>query len=274
MCEDFDCKQPQQIDLKIDHIQRRNFIKGLSSLPLAVILADPLLARAAAKKLQTVETVLQNSDTVYASMALPRDKKPAPCLVLIHEWWGLNDQIKAVAHDYQEQGYMVLAVDLFNGKIATTREQALSNIKALQYKTAEETMVKWVDYVRNHQACNGKVATIGWCFGGGWSLNTAIATPLEAAVVYYGNVMRKATDLRHIKGPILGHFGTLDKSIDQKMVGSFQKEAQLAGISDKITIYWYEANHAFANPTSSRFDSDEAKLSSKRTLAFIKKHLS
>ena len=126
----------------------RRMVKGLAAgLPLAVVLADPLLARVAAGGgLETV-TIPAAGRKVSGSLALPA-KAPAAAVLLIHEWWGLNDQIKSVAAEFARLGYVALALDMYAGK----------------------------------------VGTIGWCFGGSLSLDASIATPVDATVVYYGRV--------------------------------------------------------------------------------------
>jgi carboxymethylenebutenolidase len=115
------------------------------------------------------------------------------------------------------------------------------------------------------------VGTIGWCFGGGWSLNASIAEPVNATVVYYGRVDRRPDQLGSLEGPVLGHFATRDRWINREMVGAFEKAMDGAGKS--YTTYWYEADHAFANPSGGRYDAEDAKLAWERTLAFYRQHL-
>jgi carboxymethylenebutenolidase len=112
-----------------------------------------------------------------------------------------------------------------------------------------------------------KLGTVGWCFGGGWSLNTGIAEPVDATVVYYGRVTKTAAELGHLKGPVLGHFAAMDKWINRDMVSGFEAELNKAGKT--YTSHWYEADHAFANPTSARYDEADAKLAWQRTTAFF-----
>lgn len=253
------------------YISRRNIIKAATAgLPLAAILADPLLAQAAAAKLQDVAITTAGGKTVKASLALP-STGPAPAIVLVHEWWGLNDQIKTVAAEFAKLGYVALAVDLMDGSVATTRDAARSQMQAVNGSEATDTMKSWIDWVRAHEATTDKIGTVGWCFGGGWSLNGSIAAPVDATVVYYGRVNKTAQELQSLKGPVLGHFATQDKFIDKPMVDGFEQAMSESG--KPLTVHWYEADHAFANPTSARYDQDDAKLSWERTVAFFKQHL-
>ncbi len=253
------------------YISRRNVLKSAAAgLPLTAVLADPLLAQAVAAGLQDVTIDTQGGKPVKASLALP-DAGPAPAVVLVHEWWGLNDQIKSVAAELAKLGYAALAVDLMDGDVATTRDGARAQMQAVKPAEATDTMKSWIDWMRAHEATTDKVGTVGWCFGGGWSLNGSIATPVDATVVYYGRVNRTAEDLKALRGPVQGHFATQDKFIDRKMVNGF--ESAMAEAGKPLTVHWYEADHAFANPTGARYDEGDAKLSWERTTAFFKQHL-
>ena len=258
-------------------IARRDVVKGIglasvAGLPLAAVLADPKLARAAAEGLESV-SITAGGKNVSAALALP-DTAPKAAVVLIHEWWGLNDQIKAVAADFAKQGYAALAVDLMDGKVASSAQQAQAQMQAVKPTEAVATMEGWVDYLHAHEAVKGKkIGTVGWCFGGGWSLNTSIATPIDATVIYYGSVKRGAEDLKNLKGPVLGHFATQDNFINKAMVDGFVAEMEKAGKADQLTVYWYDANHAFANPTGAAYDQADARLAWERTTEFLAKNL-
>ena len=193
---------------------------------------------------------------------------------MIHEWWGLNDQIKTVAAELAQLGYIALAVDLYGGQSAADAEQAMSLMKAVNPEQATATLTAWVDWLRNHENASGKVATMGWCFGGGWSLSASVATPVDATVIYYGRVNLPADELKNLAGPVLGHFGTQDQNINQEMVSGFEQAMQEAGKSDTLTVHWYDANHAFANPTGARYDAEDAATAWQRTTDFLGKNLS
>src|SRR5512132_272388 len=250
---------------------RRQVLRGLAaSAPLAAILSDPELARAVASALEDVTLRTAGGQSVHASLALPM-AVPAPVVLLIHEWWGLNDQIKAVAGELAREGYAALAVDLYGGKVASTPDEAERLRKAVDPAAAGDTLVSWVRWLQKHPIATGRVATIGWCWGGGWSLDASIATPVDATVVYYGQVDRPADQLVRLKGPVLGHFATRDQWINRAMVERFERAMTQAG--KPLTVYWYEADHAFANPTGARYDAADAKLAWDRTLAFLRANL-
>jgi len=241
-----------------------------AGLPLAAVLADPELARAAAAGLHDYTVNTPQGRRVNGALAMPVGV-PAPTVVLIHEWWGLNDQIKAVTAEFGRRGYLALAVDLMDGGVASTRDEARALTQAVDSAAATDTLAGWIEWLRVHDASNRRIGTVGWCFGGGWSLNASIATPVEATVVYYGRVTRKSEDLKKLAGPVLGHFGTRDGFIDAAMVSAWEAEMGKAGKA--FTTHWYDADHGFANPTSARYDEADAKLAWERTLAFFGKQL-
>ena len=255
---------------------RRDVIRGLSAgVPLAggtlaAVLADPILAAAAAGTLETVSIETGGGRTVTGALGMPAST-PAPALLLIHEWWGLNDQIKSVAAEFAGRGYLALACDLYAGKVAADSDTARAYMGAVDGKDATETVAAWGEWLKGHKQGTGKLGTVGWCFGGGWSLNTSTATPVDATVVYYGRVAKKADELSKLKGPVLGHYATRDNWINRKMVSGFEAEMKKAG--KKYTSHWYDADHAFANPTSARYDQPDAEEAWRRTLAFFKMHL-
>jgi carboxymethylenebutenolidase len=249
---------------------RRRFLKGLTSLPLATVLANPRLAAAVSAGLQEVEAKLADGRTVKAALARPQGQAKGSIL-LVHEWWGLNDQIKSVASEFANQGYTALAVDLYRGHVAETRPDARALMKAVDTMVATETLKVWAQWLREDARAGGKLATIGWCFGGGWSLNASLASPVDATIVYYGRVNKSANELASLKGPVLGHYATQDQWINKDMVSGFEAAMDAAGKS--YTSYWYDAQHAFANPTSARYDEEDAALAWRRTLAFLKQQL-
>ncbi|HEY4343782.1 MAG TPA: dienelactone hydrolase family protein [Parvibaculum sp.] len=253
-------------------MSRRDMLAAGAVLPLAQILGNRALAAEAAAETKTVTIKAPSGRDISAAWAAPAASK-APALLLVHEWWGLNDQIKAVATECARLGYGALAIDLYGGKAAANGDAATAKALVSSVKDGEagETLAAWIDWLRASSGVKG-VATLGWCFGGGWSLAASILRPVEATVVYYGRVNRTADELRHLKGPVLGHFANRDPNINHEMVAGFEAAMKEAG--QRYEDYWYEADHAFANPTTARYDEADAKLAWSRTLDFLKTHLS
>ena len=251
-------------------VERRQVMQGLATIPLASILADRALAQAVAEGLETVSLVTEGGQNVSASLAMP-DVTPAPTLVLIHEWWGLRDEIRAVAAEYAKQGYIALAVDLYNGQNAETPPEAMKLTQTVKDNEANDTLASWIKWLKDHPESTGKVGTVGWCFGGKWSLNASLVAPVDATVVYYGNVMRTPEQLAALNSDVLGHFGTKDRFINKKMVDGFEAAMTQAGKS--FTTHWYDADHAFSNPTGAAYDEEDAQLAWSRTLAYFDERL-
>lgn len=252
-------------------IARRTVVKSLAGVPLATILATPQMAALAAAALDDVSITTDDGREVRGVMALPDTDEPAPAVLLIHEWWGLNDQIKSMAHEFARQGFVALAVDLYGGEVAEQPERARELMQQVNQQQAVDTLTAWVDWLDSNPRTNGQVGVVGWCFGGGWSLRTAVNAPVDAAVIYYGNVDVPTEQLERIEAPVLGHFATQDQHINEAMVSTFKGRMEEAG--QPLELYWYEADHAFANPTGARYDAGAAAQSWTRTLAFLMEHL-
>ncbi|MDP6567086.1 MAG: dienelactone hydrolase family protein [Alphaproteobacteria bacterium] len=251
-------------------LARRSVVKGVAGLPLASLLANPALAAAAAAELQTVRITTDGGRKVAGALAKPA-QAPAAAVMLVHEWWGLNDQIKTVARELAKEGYLALAIDLYKGQVATSRDGARALMGGVAAGEAVDTVASWARWLKGHELATGKLGTVGWCFGGGWSLNASLHEAADATVVYYGRVIDDAGQLAKLKGPVLGHFASRDQWINQDMVGRFEKAMDAAG--RPYTSHWYEADHAFANPTSARYDQEDAQLAWQRTLEFFAANL-
>lgn len=252
-------------------LTRRNALgaaTAFSCTALAGVLSNPERARAAAEALEGVEITTPDGRKVTAALAKP-GKTPAPALVVIHEWWGLNDQIKAFAKDMSDRGYLTLAVDLFGVPATDDPKLAAQQTNAVKPDEATATMTAWTTWLAKHAASKGKIATLGFCFGGGWSLNASLATPVDATVIYYGRVDKSPAELATLKGPVLGHFAKRDSYITDSMVQGFETSMKAAGKS--LTAYRYDADHGFANPTTARYDAQDAALALSRTLNFLKR---
>ena len=180
-------------------IARRDILIGLAGLPLAAVLADPRLARAAAAGLETVTIATAGGREVSAALGVPA-ALPAPAVLLVHEWWGLNDQIKSVAAALADAGYLALAIDLYEGQVTDDPGKARELVGTVDAAAATDTCASWVAWLRGHESGTGEVGTVGWCFGGGWSLNASLAAPVDATVVYYGNVKKGREQLAGPRG--------------------------------------------------------------------------
>ncbi|NET39464.1 MAG: dienelactone hydrolase family protein [Cyanothece sp. SIO1E1] len=226
---------------------------------------------------QSVEYGNINGKTITGYLAQPINAAgPLPGLIVIQEWWGLNDNIQAMTRRLAAAGYTALAVDLYDGQVAETPAAARILVQAAIQNADQLTqnVVAAHNYLASELQAP-KIGSIGWCFGGTWSLNTALALPteLDAAVIYYGGgITTDPTVLEPLQMPIQGHFGELDRSPSPKTVKEF--EAALNGLGKDAQIYVYEgANHAFANPSGNRYNATAAELAWERTIEFFNQHL-
>lgn len=197
-----------------------------------------------------------------------------PGVIVIQEWWGLNDNIRAMTRRLAGEGYQALAVDLYGGAVATTPDEAMKLMNASLQNTAagEENIRRAAAFLESKGA--GKLGVIGWCFGGGWSLATAMLMPdkIDATVMYYGRIETDPKKLATIKSPILGIFGAEDSSIPVANVRQFEEALKKLGKPAEIKIY-EGAGHAFANSSGGNYRPEAAKDAWQRTTAFFAKNL-
>jgi carboxymethylenebutenolidase len=198
-----------------------------------------------------------------------------PGLIVIHEWWGLNDNVRDEAARLAAEGYVVLAVDLYGGKTATQPPEAMKLSQQLTASPgpAEENLraaYAWLDTVEKAP----RIGTIGWCLGGRWSLRTALLLPdqVDATVIYYGTVKADEADLARLQMPILGLFASKDRVVPAPTVTAF--EATMQRLGKDVDIHMYEgADHAFANPSGTAYQPAAAEDAWRLTTAFLKEHL-
>lgn len=226
---------------------------------------------------QTMAYTEHRDELVYGYFAAPADMfEPLPAIIMIHEWWGLNDNIRAMADRLAGEGYIVFAVDLYHGKVASTPGEArVLMMEAVEDpEPAKDNIRAAFDFVSN-TASAPRIGSIGWCFGGGWSLNTAQLFPeqLDAAVIYYGQVTDDEDLLRPISAPILGLFAADDTGIRVASVEAFRDALERLRKNYEVHIY-PGVGHAFANPTGRNYDAATAEDAWRRTLAFFNLHLS
>ena len=198
---------------------------------------------------------------------------PVPGIVVIHEWWGLNEHIKHWSDRLAADGYAAIAVDLYAGEVATTPDDAMALMKRVDEARAAEVLAAAHAFLAEDPRIKApKRGVIGWCFGGGWSLQHAIATPdLDAAVVYYGRLVEDPAQLAKIAAPMLGIFGDQDAGIPPASVKAFA--AAMAEAGKTLEVHSYDAPHAFANPSSGRYVPDAAAAAWDEARAFFAEHL-
>ena len=201
---------------------------------------------------------------------------PLPGVIVIHEWWGLNDNVRDMARRLADQGYAALAVDLYGGEVADTPDAAMALMQSAMGREADLTdNVRQAYAYLSDQQNAPAVGSIGWCFGGMWSLRTALALPqdLDASVIYYGRPVTDAAELAPLTMPVLALFGEADSSIPMETVRAFESALGEAGVASEVIAY-PGADHAFANPSGQNYQAAAAEDAWDRTTAFFAEHLS
>ncbi|MGM0588082.1 MAG: dienelactone hydrolase family protein [Bacteroidota bacterium] len=217
-----------------------------------------------------------NDQSITGYLAKPEDGSAnRPGIIVIHEWWGLNDNIRMMTDKLAAQGYTALAVDMYNDQVADDPEQAREFMQQAMQDEGIAIQNLEQAYAYLNEAQNApQIGVIGWCFGGGWSLQTALTMPdkIDAAVIYYGRLVTDLEQLAQLNMPILGIFGAEDQGIPVESVKEF--EAALNDLDKNASIHIYEgADHAFANPSGTRYNAEAAKDAWDKTTTFFEQHL-
>jgi carboxymethylenebutenolidase len=243
----------------------------VKTLP-ALILCFALSSFAATGKSVSYKS---GNETVQAMLYAPDSKGPFPGIIVIHEFWGLNDWIKEQASKLAEQGYVALAVDLYRGKVATTPDEAHEIMRGVPEDRAKRDLHAAFEFLRSQaNVKKNRIASIGWCWGGGYSLDVALQEPtLAADIIKYGHLAVDAESLKKINAAILGIFGGKDRGIPVEDVKKFEQQLKQMGKKVEIVIY-PGAGHGFENPNNKEgYRADDAADAWKRTVDFLKRTL-
>src|SRR5437588_2604179 len=170
-------------------------------------------------------------ESVSGELYTPAGKGPFPALIVIHEWWGLNDWVKEQAQKLSEQGYVTLAIDLYRGKVATTPEEAHEIMRGVPEDRANRDLEAGFQYLASEpDVKKDRIGVIGWCMGGGYALDLALEEPkLAADVINYGHLVNDPNEIKKINAPILGLFGAQDRGITPGDVKKFGDELDKLG---------------------------------------------
>jgi len=230
--------------------------------------------RATSVKATTV-SFKSGNETVSGYLVLPGTGGRHPAIIVIHEWWGLNDWVKEEAQKLAEQGYAALAVDLYRGRSTADPNEAHELMRGLPQDRGMRDLEAAFDYLASRPDVDAKkIGSIGWCMGGGWSIQLAVAEPrLAACVVNYGALPTDPAAIAKIHAAVLGNFGAEDRGIPPESVHAFERAMKAAGKSIDVKIY-DGAGHAFENPNNKAGYRPEATADAwARIVAFFAKTL-
>lgn len=211
----------------------------------------------------------------FARPAHAADGAALPGIVVVHEWWGLNDNVRMMTRRLAGEGHQVLAVDMY-GRVASTPEQAREYMGAVMAnpELGVAHLRAATAFLQDGRRAP-RLGVVGWCFGGGWSLQAALRLPerIDAAVMYYGRVVTDRAQLAPLDAPLLGLFGAEDQGIP--VAGVREMETALRASGKDVTVVVYPgAGHAFANPSGQSYRADAADDAWRRTTEFFARHLS
>ncbi len=249
-------------------------LKIFPALFLMALLAAALAVRADGPKTETVQFAA-GKETVNGFLATPEKPGRYPGLVVIHEWWGLNDWVKEQTEKLAAQGFVALAVDLYHGAVATNTDDARELSRGVTNDQAIADLTGAFDYLAaRNDVDRDHIGAIGWSMGGGYALQLALHQPrLAACVVNYGPLPTDPNDIAQIYAPVLGNFGADDRGITPDDVHTFEKT--LTNLRRRVDIKIYDGGgHGFENPANTASYNPQAAADAwARTIAFLNKNL-
>jgi len=216
----------------------------------------------------------KSGSPVDGILAEPSGGAKSPAVILIQEWWGINDHIRSLAARLAKEGFLVVAPDLYHGRVAGNAEEAGKLMTELDTLVAVGEIAGAADYLKAHPRGNGKVGVIGFCLGGALSFASACHVGgLSAVVPFYGVPPAEKVDYAKVTAPILAHFAKRDEWASVSKAEAIKKQLEALGKSMQLEVY--DSDHAFVNDTRPEvYDEKNAKLAWERSVAFLKKHLS
>lgn len=249
-------------------------MKTNSKLPIVVLTLVLLLVPAAATAGEMMAYPAGNAK-LSGYLAVPDGKGPFPAVVVIPEWWGLNDWIKENCDLLAKSGYVALGVDIYRGKTTEDAGEAHELMRGLpEDRAASDLRAAFAHLASRPDVKPDRIGSIGWCMGGGYSLTLATLEPrLAACVINYGRLVTDQATIAKIDAPVLGIFGSADRGIPVADVKAFAAALEKAG--GKIELHVYEGRgHAFIRPgNKEEYHEKDAKDAWDKTFAFLEKNL-
>ncbi len=230
-----------------------------SHLPPEPLEFEPRIGRMVSMKVE--------GDSEFAVFEVKSGKNTGALIIMFHEWWGLNDYILREAEKlHVATGATVLAVDLYDRKIATSAEEAAKLMKGVQKERVEGIINACIEYGGKFS----RIQTIGWCMGGGWSLQASILAGQQGygCVIYYGMPEMEKEKLAQLGGPVLGIYASKDAWITPQLVDEFDENMKI--VQKKFTKYSFDADHAFANPSNPKYDKVATAKANDLVIKFLK----
>jgi carboxymethylenebutenolidase len=242
----------QHFDPEEASMRKINFLAKVFVVATLLFFANAASAYAANPPVNPqMVSYASGSESVSGYLALPEGRGKHPAVIVIHEWWGLNDWVKEEAQKFAAQGYVVLAVDLYRGKVATTPDEAHELMRGVPDDRGIRDLEAAFAYLETRPDVDAaKIASVGWCMGGGYSIKFAQDQPkLAACIVNYGPLPTDPANIAKIRAPVLGNFGADDKGITPASVQAFDAAMKSDGKSVDVKVY-DGAGHGFQNPNN------------------------
>lgn len=258
-----------------DDLDQRTAAAHKNDVPVATPMATEAPVVEVSSRPATYLKVDGQDVTGWLSWPAGSNLEELPALIVIHEWWGLNDNIRQTSERLAAEGYITLAVDLYRGQSGENPKDAMRLMTALNEDAdgGRANLAAAYDYLETVMGAD-RIGVVGWCLGGRWSLQAALRMPeqIDATVIYYGGVTDDKEQLATLQMPILGLFADEDPVVPPDTVVAFRDALNELGKNAEIIIY-PDTKHAFANPSGMAYNAAAAEDAWAKTTAFLSEHL-
>ncbi|OGP24973.1 MAG: hypothetical protein A2038_00625 [Deltaproteobacteria bacterium GWA2_57_13] len=211
---------------------------------------------------------------VDSYMSRPTAKGAWPAVIILYEWWGLEEHFRDLSRSLAQEGFVALVPDLYHGKVTSSPQEAAKLKTSLDIERAIQEILDGVPYLRSLPFVSGRIGVVGFCMGGGLALlGVCRSSEFSAAVTYFPSIYPDSSELEKISCPLLIHYGTADVITPMSEIERIKKT--LERHQKPYELYLYEnADHAFVNDTHQRYHKEAAEASWPRTVEFLRRHLS
>jgi len=247
-------------------VPRRAALASLAGIAFA-----SMSSRLAAADLEPISAKTLSGRTVSAFLAVP-SKTPAPAIMLIHGAHGLTGYYKSTAIEFAKEGFVALAIDLYDGQLDASRDVyfLMATANENPQRTAE-TITTWIDWLKHDQRTNSAIALVGYSFGAEWALRISLSVPVEATVIYVGLILPTVEELARLRGPTLGLFADWGNDPPLASVDILERRMKQAGKS--FEVHTYAAGHGFGNREFADYNKPAAEAAWAATLKFLRANL-
>jgi carboxymethylenebutenolidase len=224
------------------------------------------------RAVEAIDLDLGDGPSARAELAAPAGDGACGALVVVHEWWGLNDEIRGQTRRFAAEGFLALAVDLYAGEVTDRADRAIELVTAMKTQHAMRVVDAAARWLTGHPRSKGKVGVTGFCLGGAMALAAAANVEgLSAILPFYGTPKDEFLQYDRMRAPIQGHYAKEDPFVSAERITRIHERVNAAG--GRMDLFFYDGGHAFLRDDPGTHHAESAAIAWPRAIAFLRAHL-